>query len=195
MFWGGLAGLILTAPLTALFYAGYGLAGFSFVPFSIFDWTTRLLPGQVITFGIETMVRIIRVLNLGATSATAKTAEQAMAIAGFLAGGIVFGGILFVILRSCERKRVLPIGLLAGGLLGVAALLIDRSVGFPAVNPVANAVWIIALFVAWGAAFGWAYRRLIPGEAAAEAPGASRPRLSRSGDAGGSRSSSRALPL
>jgi DMSO/TMAO reductase YedYZ molybdopterin-dependent catalytic subunit len=163
--------MLLTAPLIAIFYAGYGLAGLSFVPFSIFDWTTRVLPGRVVTFGIETMVRIIRGLNLGTTSATAKTAEQAMAIGGFLLAGIVFGAILFAILRSGERRLVLPIGLVAGGLAGVAALLIDRSAGFSTVNPVANAVWIIALFAAWGAAFGWSYRRLITGESPAAGAG------------------------
>ncbi len=127
MIWGGLAGMLLAAPLVAIFYAGYALAGLSFVPFSIFDWTTRMLPGQVVTFGIEAMVRIIRGLNLGSTSATAKAAEQAMAIGGFLVAGIVFGAILFAILRSRERRLDLPIGLLAGGLAGLAALLIDRS--------------------------------------------------------------------
>src|SRR5258707_3852957 len=76
--WGGLVGTLLTAPLIAVFYAGYALAGLSFVPFHIFDWTTRMLPGPVVTFGIETMARIIRGLNLGATSTTAKTAEQSM---------------------------------------------------------------------------------------------------------------------
>ncbi len=163
--------MLLTAPLVAIFYAGYALAGLSFVPFSIFDWTTRMLPGQVVTFGIEAMVRIIRGLNLGSTSATAKAAEQAMAIGGFLVAGIVFGAILFAILRSRERRLDLPIGLLAGGLAGLAALLIDRSIGLATVNPVEDAVWIMALFVAWGAAFGWSYRRLITRESAAAGTG------------------------
>ncbi len=168
--WGALVGLIVTAPLVAIFYAGYALAGLSFVPFSVFDWTTRVLPGRVVTFGVETMVRIIRGLNLGATATAAKTAEQAMAITGFLAAGIVFGAILFAILRSLQRKLVVPIGLLAGALLGVAALFIGRNAGFSTVNPVANAVWIFGLFVAWGAALGWAYCRLITGESAATGP-------------------------
>jgi DMSO/TMAO reductase YedYZ molybdopterin-dependent catalytic subunit len=171
MIWGGLAGLLLTAPLVAIFYAGYALAGLSFVPFSIFDWTTRRLPGQVVTFGIDTMVRVIRGLHLGATSATAKTAEQAMAIIAFVVAGIVFGAILFAILRRLDRKMVVTIGRLAGALAGVAALVIDRSVGFTTVNPVADAVWIMALFVAWGAALGWSFRHLIAGERAAAGTG------------------------
>jgi DMSO/TMAO reductase YedYZ molybdopterin-dependent catalytic subunit len=94
-----------------------------------------------------------------------------MAICGFLVAGIVFGAILFAILRSRERTSALPAGLSAGCLVGVAALHIDRGVGFSTVNRVANVVWIIALFAAWGAALGWSYRRLTTGESAAAGSG------------------------
>lgn len=160
--WGALVGLLLSAPLAAILYAGHTLAGFSFVPFSLFDWTTRLLPGPVVTFGIERMVRTIRGLNLGATSSTAKAAEQTMAIAGFLAIGILFGAVLFAVMRICGRSRAVAVGLLAGGLAGAAAMLIDRSVS-AAAKPAVAVVWVIALFLLWGAAFGWVYRRLFRG--------------------------------
>ena len=52
---GALIGLILTAPLTAIFYCAYRLVNLPFVPFHIFDWQTRVLPGSVVTAGIEAM--------------------------------------------------------------------------------------------------------------------------------------------
>src|SRR5262245_44170380 len=132
LLWGGLAGLLVTTPLAALFYAGHAVAGLSFVPFTIFDWTTRILPGPVLTFGIDAIVGIVRGLGMGNTSATAKTAEQVMAVVGFVTGGIIFGAVLFAILRGSPRKLAIPLGILAGGLAGLIVFGIGRSVASPA---------------------------------------------------------------
>src|SRR5215470_16028361 len=84
---GLLAASLVTMALTGTLFFGWSVAGLPFVPFDVFDWLTRVLPGRLIAFGIGTMVSVIRLLNLGPTSATAKTAEQAIAIAGlFIAG-------------------------------------------------------------------------------------------------------------
>src|SRR5260370_30289423 len=56
---GLLSGLILTLPLVAIFYLGYRLAAPPFPPFHLFDWPTRLLPGSVLSEGINTMVPVI----------------------------------------------------------------------------------------------------------------------------------------
>src|SRR6516225_5363024 len=74
-------------------------AGLPFVPFDVFDWMTRILPGQVIAVGIGVMVTVIRALNLGPTAAAAKTAEHVMAIAGMFFTGLIAGMILFSITR------------------------------------------------------------------------------------------------
>ena len=42
---GAFVGAMLTAALIAVFYAAWKLAGLPFVPFDVFDWTTRVLPG------------------------------------------------------------------------------------------------------------------------------------------------------
>src|SRR5919106_3873966 len=76
-----LAGLLvaamLTAALTGILFFARRVAGLPFVPFDTFDWLTRVLPGRLIAFGIGTMVSVIRLLNLGPISSTAKAAEQA----------------------------------------------------------------------------------------------------------------------
>src|ERR671918_1670387 len=90
-----LAGLLvaamLTAALTRILFFARRVAGLPFVPFDTFDWLTRVLPGRLIAFGIGTMVSVIRLLNLGPISSTAKAAEQAMAIAIMFIAGVVPG--------------------------------------------------------------------------------------------------------
>ena len=83
-FYGALTGAFLTAPLVAIFYLAWKLFGLPFVPFSVFDWVSRVLPGSLITFGIDSMVKLIRSLRLGDTASAAKAAEQGMAIVVFL---------------------------------------------------------------------------------------------------------------
>src|ERR1700674_3881331 len=91
---GVLVGALLAAPLVAASYLGWKLAGLPFVPFDLFDWIARALPGSVVTFGIEAGVVILQVLHAGSTSAAAKTAEQAMAMSAFVAAGAVVGALM-----------------------------------------------------------------------------------------------------
>lgn len=110
-FFGGVsvAGL-LSAAIAAIAYVGYRGAALPFPPYDLFDWTSRRLPGPLVTFGIDTMVSLIRALRLGATSTVAKMAEQTTAIAAFLVAGALAGGLVFRILRRAEspgtRRRI-----------------------------------------------------------------------------------------
>lgn len=133
-----------------------------FVPFDTFDWLTRVLPGRLIAFGIGTMVSIIRVLNLGPIAATAKMAEQAVAIVILFIAGVVGGVILFLVLRATRSRYGLTVGLVLGVVLGVPAMLISLHASATAnVGPGAGAVWVLAAFLVWGAVLGRAEQRLI----------------------------------
>jgi NADH:ubiquinone oxidoreductase subunit H len=66
---GGLAGALVTAPLTAIAYLVSQYTALSFPPFDLFDSMTRLLPGPLITFGIDFMIDTLRALRLSVTSA------------------------------------------------------------------------------------------------------------------------------
>ena len=157
---GAWVGLLLTAALIALFYLANQLLGLPFVPFDLFDWLSRILPGAVITFSIDIIVNLISTLNLGQTSSAAKAAEQTLAVLGPLVVGIVVGGLLFAFLRRRERRNFIP-GLLLGGVLGVLALLISAGVNqTAATGPVLSGAWILLLFLAWGAALNAVYNRL-----------------------------------
>jgi DMSO/TMAO reductase YedYZ molybdopterin-dependent catalytic subunit len=155
-----LAGLLLTAPAIALFYVARSLFGLSFVPFKIFDWISRALPGPVITFGIDSMVRLIRWLRLGDTASAAKTAEQAMAIAAYLVAGAVAAA-LFAVATHIWRGRTLAAGIGLGGVAAAVTLLIIGSLDqLPKAHPLFDQLWILSVYLVWGAALGWSCERL-----------------------------------
>lgn len=160
-FWmGALVGGMATAALIALYFAADALVGLPLVPYDVFDWVARVLPGGVITFGIDTMVSVLVALNFD-VSESAKLAEQGMAIAGMWLTGVVAGGVFFAVLRAIGTGRGLLPGLLLGALFGLPTLLISRSVNLTALTgPAVSALWILAISLAWGLAVGWAYERL-----------------------------------
>jgi DMSO/TMAO reductase YedYZ molybdopterin-dependent catalytic subunit len=164
---GALIGAVLTAPLIAVFYAGWKLAGLPFVPFQLFDWIARILPGPVITFGIDSMVKAIGMLGIADTASAAKGAEQMMAILQFFLAGVLASGFLFVFLRATRRGALLAASVL-GLVAGIVASLIARSLGQPASVPRLIAdLWTIGAFLVWGACLGFVHRRLVTRDRAA----------------------------
>lgn len=162
-FWfGALIGLMLTVPLAAVFYAAYRREGLPFLPFNLFDWATRHLPGRVLALGIGAMVRAIRLLHLGNTATTAKLAEQAMAVVGFVIAGTVVGAVFFAAVRSLRRRTIPLAGLAVGALLGIIGALVSRSPELaPAGNSPGGALWILLALMAWGVLLGLAYFRTV----------------------------------
>jgi hypothetical protein len=176
-FWLGLlSGLLLTFPLVAIFYLGYRLAALPFPPFNLFDWQTRILPGSVLAKGIDTMVHIIGWFHVSNTSQVAKLAEQSLAISEFILAGMVVGALFFTVLRLVNGKASLLTGRVLGVALGVLTAWASNSIeASSTISPAARAVWIILLFLIWGAALGWVCHRMICDEvASAAASGAQR---------------------
>ena len=149
---GMLSSLLVTSMVTTAFvgtlFFGWRVAGLPFVPFDVFDWLTRALPGRLIAFGIGLMVSVIRALHLGPTSETAKMAEQLMALAALFIPAVVGGTILFITLRVRPTNGVSQ-GLVLGCLLGVPAMLVSlhRS-GTASVGSGKGSVWILGAFLA-----------------------------------------------
>ena len=166
---GSIVGTLLTAALIAVFYAGWRLADLPFVPFDVFDWTTRILPGAFIEFVIGAMVGAIRGLHLGPTSVVAKIIEQAMGIVGLFITGVVAGGVLFGVLRALRGRYAYVAGSLLGLLAAIPAVLISSFLNKASVAlPVVSALWILFVFASWGMALSWAYLRLVDTSAPAE---------------------------
>jgi DMSO/TMAO reductase YedYZ molybdopterin-dependent catalytic subunit len=158
---GSLVGATLTVALIAVFYTGWRLADLPFVPFDVFDWMTRVLPGAVIEFVISTMVTAIRGLQLGPTSVVAKIIEQTIGIVNLFFTGVIAGGVLFGVLRTLRGRYAYVSGLFLGVLAAIPAVLISSFLGKTAVAPqIVSALWILIVFAFWGIAIAWAYLRL-----------------------------------
>jgi DMSO/TMAO reductase YedYZ molybdopterin-dependent catalytic subunit len=154
---------MVTAALIAILYFGWTVIGLPFAPFDVFDWTTRVLPGRVIAFGIDSMVAVIRGLHLGPTATTAKAAEQAMGVIGLFITGLVVGIILYGVIRALRGHYAAGLSLVFGLAIGVPVALVSHHAGRTAATPpAANALWLVAVFLIWGLVLGRIFRRLVP---------------------------------
>ena len=156
---GALVGAMLTAPLIGIMYLADQLADLPFVPFDLFDWLTRVLPGPLITFGIDMMIDTMLFLGVNVAD-TAKTSEQIMAVLQFFVGGIVAGAVFFGVMSLRNIKPDAIAGVVMGALFGLPFIAISIAIGQSAVSPVLQIVWLALLFLVWGLAVSQAYRRL-----------------------------------
>jgi DMSO/TMAO reductase YedYZ molybdopterin-dependent catalytic subunit len=166
---GALVGGLLTAALTGLSYFAYRLVALPFAPFELFDWMGRVLPGPVITFGIDRMIDTLLLLGVSVAD-TAKSAEQTIALGQFLVGGIVLGAVYFAVMSARKIRPDLLNGLVAGALFGLPLVAISIAIGPSPVTPVLRIGWLLIIFLGWGAALSLACSRLLPAEE--EAPAA-----------------------
>ncbi len=164
LLWGTLTGLITGLGVVGVFYLGMRLVGFPFVPFDIFDELARLLPGAVITAGIDAMVRIITVLRLGPTASTAKLAEQSLAVLQFVIGGGVLGLAISALSARTPRSAV-RIGIAAGVVALLISFAAEALLGFPEIGAVVSILWMAVVLVGWGWLLGrWANQQLQPAQ-------------------------------
>lgn len=154
---GFLVGLFLTAPLTALSYLGNAWVGLPFLPYDLFDWMTPLIPGPVITFGIDRMIDVLLLLGFDVAQ-TAKTAEHIMAVLMFLVGGIVAGMVFYLVARARKTQDHL-VAWIAAALFGLPVITISQAVSTSAVNPGLRIGWLALLFVGWGYGLRWSLAR------------------------------------
>jgi len=165
--WGALIGALLALALTALLYLAAQIIGTPFAPFDMFDWASRVLPGDIIRFGIRTIVTLITTFQLGETSSAAKIAEQVLAVIGLLVTGAVAGGVGFNLFQMARPSRWRLLGLLVGLAVGAPVMFISAAVNLVATtSPLFSSFWILATFGGWGVALAWAYERLTAPEVA-----------------------------
>ena len=157
---GLLSGALLTAPLTALLYLADKLAGLPFVPFALFDWIAKVLPGSIVTFGIDVMIDGMRMLGMSVAS-SAKTAEQIAATILFFLIGVAIGTVFMVVMKSRNADPLFQYGLIAAALFGVPMVAVSLPMGQSTVDPLMTVVVLAVLFLGWGLAFIPLYRRLL----------------------------------
>jgi DMSO/TMAO reductase YedYZ molybdopterin-dependent catalytic subunit len=172
---GGLTSLLLMA----VSYLGQQLAGLPFIPFDLFDWLARKLPGGVISLGIDSMVRLITSLGLGPLSATAKRLELLQGLLQVVGAGGIFGVIL-----AWVRRRSVESGAQLGATGGGVVFLLVSAMELSLANAVARSpllafLWLALLIVGWGLLLGlWLDSAAVAFVAPAAPPEAPRPKTS-----------------
>jgi DMSO/TMAO reductase YedYZ molybdopterin-dependent catalytic subunit len=149
---GTLLGALSSLPVIALSFLGQQFAALPFLPFDIFDWLARRLPGSLIAVGIDAIVRIIVLLRLGPIGGSAKLVEQAIALVMVVLLGAAFGGLLGLVLQ-----RSSTIGWRAGSLGGFVLFLLAAGIKYDlgfAGDPSLPLLWLAVLLMGWGTVLG-----------------------------------------
>jgi len=156
---GAIIGGISSIPVLAMSYLGFVLTGVPFTAYALFDGLVRVLPGPIVTFGIDSMIALLNLVNLDAASGSAKIAERLGAIIMFILGGSIFGVVLSNVARRKPKNIVLG-GVLGGLLWTLILMLVMAYLGFDPVTPLAALFWIGSLMIAWGLLLGWVIKSL-----------------------------------
>ena len=157
---GALAGGLLAAPLIGLMYLLDQLAKFPFAPFALFDWIARVLPGPLVTFGIDLMIDGLRLAGMS-VAAAAKTGEQIGAILLFFFLAVAATAVFFAVIKLRSIAPRPNSGLALGALFGLPMALVSLPMGQSTVNPGIIFLGLMILFLVWGAGCVPVYRRLI----------------------------------
>jgi DMSO/TMAO reductase YedYZ molybdopterin-dependent catalytic subunit len=154
-------GALTSIPVMALGYLAESIAGLPFTPFDLFDGLARILPGDVITIGIDALVTLITTLDIGPTSQVAKAAEQTMALLMFVTIGAGFGLVLRWLARE-DLRQLTGYGVRAGLFLLGVFWLVTVAIGFAQIHAAWIGLWFAILYVAWGWSLGWTILRAGP---------------------------------
>lgn len=125
-----------------------------FVPFDLLDWLARVLPGNIITAGIDFLVLVLQSLGLGPTDRLAKTAERGFALLIFFLIGLLLGVLLLVLNRRL-RQRFLLTGVISGFIFGIGAILIRAGSSLLSSYDLPDSLWVLSIFLALGVVDGY----------------------------------------
>ncbi len=157
---GALVGALLTSAMMGVMYLANQLLGLPFVPYDIFNWMTRVLPGAIITFGIDMMIDTMLFLGVDVAN-SAKTAERVSANLQFLILGAIVGALFFAIMQARRSQGDRLAGLIVGALFGLPVMGISLSITQSEMLPLVNIFWILALFLLWGWVLNVSYGRFV----------------------------------
>jgi hypothetical protein len=137
--------------VASLFLLGEVLAHLPNAAYALFERVTRVVPGVVVTVGIDAMLAVLKAIGVTSTSAAAKAAEKGTALVLFVVLGAVVGAALGVAGRRGGRGVVLFGGLAGVALFAVAAsMVMAQTTG----QTVISVLWLGGLCVAWGTLIG-----------------------------------------
>jgi DMSO/TMAO reductase YedYZ molybdopterin-dependent catalytic subunit len=168
---GALMGGLTSLPLIAIAYLGEQAAQLPFVPFNLFDWLARVLPGSVVRASIDSIVRIITLLGLGPISSTAKDIEHLEGVALVIVGGGLTGLIMALVIQRGKWQGS-SVGLVCGLVIFLLVAAVEVSLKTPlATNPATALIWLAFLIVGWGTLLGrWLGSDVVKGTTAVTTP-------------------------
>ncbi len=146
---GILLGFLSSLILMAISYLAYALLTLPFLPFDLFNWLARTLPGSLISRVIAAMVSIITTLHLGQIDTTAKLFENIQALLVVAVTGVVFGLVLAGI-ASRRRSWLAPAGFLGGIVLWIGMAIAEISTAQAPGDLIVELIWFLILVVGWG---------------------------------------------
>ncbi len=157
---GAAAGAIVTAPLMALFYLANKLFELPFPPYDLFDWITRVLPGPLVTFGLDLFIDGMILVGLDVAD-TAKTAELAIALLQFFGMGVALITLIAVIapVLTLDLRRV---AFYVGITNGLALTFVSLAIGGSTLPAFVSVIWITGVYAAWGYAAGVVLEGVLP---------------------------------
>ena len=147
-------GFFVSLPWLALMYAGQRLFSWTHIPFELFEFISWSLPGQVVTFSIETLIRIVIFTGIGQTSATGKLIEIVLAYLLAIVILSLLAGLFAVALGRLKYSWSIR-GLIAGLILGFLTLLLANWNGWGARNSTPHILWLLGTSLAWGLGLAW----------------------------------------
>jgi DMSO/TMAO reductase YedYZ molybdopterin-dependent catalytic subunit len=174
---GALTGLAVVG----LAYLGEQALALPFIPFVFFDWLARVLPGGIVTLGIDSMVRIIVGLGLGPIDVVAKAMEQLLGVVLWLVAGAAVGLALAAWLRRPAAAARLgqgagqQAGAIAGLALAVLVAIAMLGLGQFASGQPWTLLWLAILVPGWGAVLGTLLERVVTAGASRSRPEISMP--------------------
>ncbi len=167
-------GLFIGLPWLALMYAGQQVIGTPHIPFELFEYLTRVLPGGIISLGIEWLIEFVTFFDLGQTSASGKIIEIAAAYLLALAVLSMLGGLFAVTLQRLKTPWGVR-GIVAGLILTAFTLLLANWGGWGSSVLGVSLTWLLVTSLAWGISLAWGVDRLLL--SAAEPADSSRKRV------------------
>lgn len=150
--YGLLIALLLTPVLIVSFAIGGQVAGLPVVPYDLFDFIGRVLPGALVTAGIDAIVALVLAAGFGAEiDSAAKAVEQGLAIFIFYGLTCAVSVAFYALMNRLKPPRSLLPGVVLAISYGLPLTLITFAINRSATAaPVLWALWAALLFGAWG---------------------------------------------
>ena len=147
-------GFFIGLPWLALISVGQQVLNTPHIPFELFEFLTRILPGGTISLGIEGLIELVTFFGLGQTSATGKMIEIFAAYLLALALLSLFGALFAITLQKLRTSWWIK-GIFAGLILTISTmLLVDLGSWGSAIFAVRFG-WLLITGLAWGISISW----------------------------------------